>query len=166
MLDYFNDFAKTSLFSFINENEIKKGNIKILEIACNWEPSLHAISNLNVHSDINSDIIGVDPAINIYNDITSKKNHDIYCEFFDTKTVSKLKEKYETFDIIIAQNVFAHISYPHEFLTMIKELMNDNTRLYIQTSQKNMILENQFDTIYHEHINFLIQIVWKLFYVN
>ena len=37
--------------------------------------------------------------------------------------------------------------------------MNDNTRLYIQTSQKNMILENQFDTIYHEHINFLIQIV-------
>jgi 2-polyprenyl-3-methyl-5-hydroxy-6-metoxy-1,4-benzoquinol methylase len=155
MLDYFNNFAKKSLFSFIDENEIKKGDIKILEIACNDGSQLDAISNLNVSSDIKIITVGVDPAINIYNNITSnKKNHDIYCEFFNTKTVSKLRDKYGTFDIIIAQNVFAHINYPHEFLTMIKELMNDNTRLYIQTSQKNMILENQFDTIYHEHINF------------
>ena len=32
--------------------------------------------------------------------------------------------------------------------------MTDNTQLYIQTSQKNMILENQFDTVYHEHQSF------------
>ena len=32
--------------------------------------------------------------------------------------------------------------------------MNDTTQLYIQTSQKNMILEHQFDTVYHEHLSY------------
>ena len=32
--------------------------------------------------------------------------------------------------------------------------MNDTSLLFIQTSQANMILNNEFDTIYHEHINF------------
>jgi hypothetical protein len=32
--------------------------------------------------------------------------------------------------------------------------MNDDTKLYIQTSQADMIEEGQFDTIYHEHLSF------------
>jgi hypothetical protein len=32
--------------------------------------------------------------------------------------------------------------------------MHDDSKLYIQTSQSDMIKNNQFDTIYHEHISF------------
>jgi hypothetical protein len=32
--------------------------------------------------------------------------------------------------------------------------MGDHTLLFIQTSQADMILNSEFDTIYHEHINF------------
>jgi hypothetical protein len=32
--------------------------------------------------------------------------------------------------------------------------MHDDSKLYIQTSQADMIKNNQFDTIYHEHISF------------
>jgi hypothetical protein len=32
--------------------------------------------------------------------------------------------------------------------------MDDKTSLFIQTSQKNMIINCEFDTIYHEHISF------------
>jgi len=32
--------------------------------------------------------------------------------------------------------------------------MNENTSLFIQTSQKNMIINGEFDTTYHEHISF------------
>jgi hypothetical protein len=32
--------------------------------------------------------------------------------------------------------------------------MTDNTVLFIQTSQADMVLNNEFDTIYHEHVNF------------
>jgi hypothetical protein len=32
--------------------------------------------------------------------------------------------------------------------------MNDDRLLFVQTSQANMILNNEFDSIYHEHISF------------
>ena len=35
-----------------------------------------------------------------------------------------------------------------------KIIMKPTSTLYIQTSQKNMIINGEFDTIYHEHISF------------
>ena len=32
--------------------------------------------------------------------------------------------------------------------------MHSNSTVFIQTSQANMCKNNEFDTIYHEHINF------------
>lgn len=156
--NFFNKFAVATIFyhyGTINNKDITE--IKILDIACNDGSQLDAFHNfidsLDTHVKITT--VGVDPAENIYRDISSHKTkHDIYCEFFNQSTVNKLKTKYGDFDIIIAQNVFAHIDYPNEFLNFTKQLMNDNTSLYIQTSQKNMILNNQFDTAYHEHLSF------------
>ena len=54
----------------------------------------------------------------------------------------------------MAQNVFAHNSDPKGFLDHCSNLMHDDSVLYIQTSQADMILNNQFDTIYHEHVSF------------
>ena len=146
--DFFDTFAQKA-FQYCNIED-SNNQIKILEIACNDGSQLDAFVRLN-HEIIT---VGVDPAENIYRDISSKKRHDIYCEFFSQETVNKLKSKYQTFDIIVAQNVFAHIDYPSDFLKYVKQLMNDKTRLYIQTSQKRMISENQFDTVYHEHLSF------------
>jgi len=142
--EFFDYFAVNVLQNISNKN------IKILEIACNDGSQLDAFKRYNP----NVITVGVDPAENIYKDFSSKKCHDIYCEFFNEKTVDKLKLKYGTFDIIVAQNVFAHIDYPSDFLNYVYKLMNDTTQIYIQTSQKNMILENQFDTVYHEHLSY------------
>jgi len=146
MNDYFDYFSLLTLKKFEN-NKI----IKVLDIACN---DCSQLDFFKKNCSIPIITVGVDPAINIYQKITSKKDHDVYCDFFSEEVANKLKEKYEYFDIIIAQNVFAHIDYPHHFLELTKSLMIDNTDLYIQTSQKNMIIENQFDTIYHEHLSF------------
>jgi nucleoside-diphosphate-sugar epimerase/2-polyprenyl-3-methyl-5-hydroxy-6-metoxy-1,4-benzoquinol methylase len=155
---YFHDFAVGTMYCHFgkidNENITE---IKVLDIACNDSSQLDAFYNLfnSLESHIKVTTVGVDPAENIYRDISSHKSeHDIYCEFFSQSTVDKLKEKYGEFDIIVAQNVFAHIDYPGDFLKYTKQLMHDNSSLYIQTSQKNMILENQFDTAYHEHLSF------------
>jgi hypothetical protein len=58
------------------------------------------------------------------------------------------------FDLITAQNVFAHTSKISEFLEACKMVMNDQSLLVIQTSQALMFDRNEFDTIYHEHISF------------
>jgi hypothetical protein len=57
-------------------------------------------------------------------------------------------------DVITAQNVFAHTQYVSDFLQNCKSIMDENTSLFIQTSQKNMIINCEFDTTYHEHISF------------
>jgi len=146
--NFFDEFATKVLKSSL-ENQ-PKSTLKVLEIACNDGSQLDAFLRLNS----NIITVGVDPAENIYKEFSSKKKHDILCEFFSQKSVDKLKGKYGSFDVIIAQNVFAHIDYPREFLHFVSQLMDNNTKLYIQTSQKNMIIENQFDTVYHEHLSF------------
>jgi 2-polyprenyl-3-methyl-5-hydroxy-6-metoxy-1,4-benzoquinol methylase len=156
LVNNFKEFAEDVITKYMKQNTKKEKCIKILEIACNDGSQLDEIINYTKNKIPDYEIItvGVDPAENIYQQISSKKQHDIYCEFFSQSTIDKLKEKYGNFDIIIAANVFAHIDYPNDFLKFMKQIMVDTSSLYIQTSQKNMIIENQFDTIYHEHLSF------------
>lgn len=115
----------------------------ILDIGCNDG------SQLDVFKSNNFQTYGIDPAKNIFK-ISSKK-HEVICDFFTEKTVKKLKKK---FDIIIAQNSFAHNPNPADFLINTKKLMQNNSTIFIQTSQADMCKNNEFDTIYHEHINY------------
>lgn len=162
--DYFEDFAMSTLFKInYNDNGLCTSNnkeIKVLDIATNDASQLDAyytdkIKEMLDNTGLNLKTIGVDPAVNIYENISShKKHHDIYCDFFNENVKQKIKQKYNVCDIIIAQNVFAHTDNVHEFLQLCKDIMDSNSKLYIQTSQKNMILENQFDTAYSEHLSF------------
>jgi hypothetical protein len=65
---------------------------------------------------------------------------------------SSYKER--NLDIIVCQNAFAHNYDPIQFLKDCREIMNDTAELFITTSQANMIINGEFDTIYHEHISF------------
>ena len=138
-LDYFKWFAQTTL------ERCNRDNVKVLDIGCNDG------SQLDSYKEINPNIIrlGIDPAENIYE--TSSKKHDVTLGYFN-QISSSYKEK--NFDIILCQNAFAHNYDPLQFLKDCKEIMNDHAELFITTSQANMILNGEFDTIYHEHISF------------
>ena len=154
---YFEEFALGSLLRWGEYNTIKLDEICVLDIGCNDGSQLDAYNNLSKISGINITTVGIDPSDNIYKKISSKKKeHDIYCDFFGQSVVDKLKTKYglAKFDIITAQNVFAHLDNVNEFLTCTKELLSNTGILLIQTSQKDMILENKADTIYAEHLSF------------
>lgn len=122
----------------------------VLDIGCNDGTQLNYFKkarNKPLHT-INT--YGIDPAENLY--LSSSANHSVICDFFGTDAVAELKKV--NYDIIIAQNVCAHNPDPYSFITSCAELMTDNTVLFIQTSQADMVLNNEFDTIYHEHVNF------------
>ena len=112
----------------------------VLDIACNDGSQLDCFKSKGV------DTYGIDPAENLYE--LSSKNHNVICDYFDSNLYDR------TFDIITAQNVFAHNENAKQFLDDCSNLMHDNSYLFIQTSQAEMIQNNQFDTIYHEHISF------------
>lgn len=119
----------------------------VLDIGCNDGSQLDAFKNLDYVT------IGIDPAENIISKAESEKSHSFHHGFFDSTTTEKLKD-YGPYGAILAQNVFAHNPDPLKFLDNAKQLMDNDSLLFIQTSQANMIKNSEFDTIYHEHINF------------
>ena len=136
--DYFDWFAKRTLEYFETLPQT------VLDIACNDGSQLNSFKALGLKT------YGVDPAENLHP--LSSANHDVVCDYFTDKYAYHYGSK--NLDIITAQNVFAHNSYPLEFLKQCKEIMHDKSRLFIQTSQADMIKNNEFDTIYHEHLSF------------
>ena len=115
----------------------------VLEIGCNDG------SQLNFFKKMGFETWGIDPAENIHP--TSSKNHNIVCDFLNDTSIDKVPA---VFDIIYAQNVFAHNDNPLEFLQLLRRKMSHNTVLLIQNSQCDMIANGEFDTIYHEHRSF------------
>lgn len=147
--DYLSGTTQTYLkymekfYKFCIRNSSSISNRNVLDIGCNDG------SQLDVFKKNNFNTFGVDPAKNIFK-ISSKK-HKVYCDFLNEKVVKKINKK---FDLIIFQNSFAHNPNPEELLNNIKNLMHEKSTLVIQTSQAEMCKNNEFDTIYHEHINF------------
>ena len=136
--DYFDWFAKLTQEYFVEPPK------SVLDIACNDGSQLNSFKTLGLKT------YGIDPAENLHK--LSSVNHEVVCDYFKEKYVYHYKNK--NLDVITAQNVFAHNDYPLDFLLQCKEIMHDDTRLFIQTSQADMIKNNEFDTIYHEHLSF------------
>lgn len=135
-VEYFKNFVGIT-------QEYVKNAKTVLDIACNDG------TQLNLYHDAGLQTYGIDPAKNLL-PLSSKKNK-IICDYL---TAENIKSFGVEFDIIIAQNVFAHNNYPKEFLEYCKGAISDQGCIFIQTSQANMIDNNEFDTIYHEHHSF------------
>ena len=141
-LKFFSDNASFINSLFTQERDQEK-ELKVLDIACNDG------SQLDYFKELGWKTYGVDPAENIC-PIAESKGHIIKCDFWNSISANSLP----IMDVITAQNVFAHTQYIDEFLQDCKLIMDDNTRLFIQTSQRDMIKNGEFDTTYHEHISF------------
>jgi nucleoside-diphosphate-sugar epimerase/SAM-dependent methyltransferase len=120
---------------------------RVLELACNDGTQLNHFQRLGWET------YGVDPATNIV-PYAREQGHTIWTEMWGVSDRSEYAGMPDTFDAIVAQNVLAHVSNPVDFLKKCVECMHDRTRLYVQTSQCDMFVDGQFDTVYHEHISF------------
>ena len=138
--DYMQWFAQFVLEYF------KTTPARVLDIGCNDGTQLDYFKNLGLKT------YGIDPAENLYN--TSSQHHRVICDFFNNETSERFVEKYGTMDVVVAQNSFAHVADPLEYLTALKKIIAPEGLFFIQTSQADMVLNDEFDTIYHEHVNF------------
>jgi len=138
--DYFDTFAKR-IDSSQESCLLPKS---VLDIACNDGSQLDSFKTLGWET------YGVDPAENLF-EAASAKGHHIICDYWNADAANKLDR---TFDVITAQNVFAHTHDIYSFLKTCKLVMHDHTQVFIQTSQADMIQNGEFDTVYHEHLSF------------
>ena len=120
---------------------------KLFEIACN-DGTLLKISN----DKYKNFTLGIDPAKNLskYN-----KKFNIINNYFNSISAKNIKNKFGSFDFIIARNVLAHVIDPNEIIDGANTLLDQNGIFVIEVpSLKTIFKENQYDNIFHEHIGF------------
>lgn len=144
-LEYMDWYAKFVLETLHAHNYGVLGPYKVLDIGCNDGSQLDAFKKTMAFRTY-----GVDPAENLLS-TSSGKGHTVICDFWNEDAQRKLGAK---FDVISSQNAFAHIPDPLSYLKLVRESLTDRGLMFISTSQANMIVNDEFDTIYHEHISF------------
>ena len=148
---YFSSYSK-NFVSLAKENIDKliktyKINDKstIVEIASNDGYLLQHIKNKKIN------YYGIEPAKNIAK-IANKKGIKTINSYLNIKSSKEILKKNNKADLIIANNVFAHVPKIHNFIKSMINLMTNNCIICIEVPHlKNLIKYNQFDTIYHEH---------------
>ena len=136
--NHFNNYSK-----FLSKLITKFNFRSVLEIGCNDYVLLDPLSKKNIGL-----LIGVDPSIN-------KKNSSILGikDYFNYSMSKKIREKFKSIDLIIANNVFAHIYNINDLTKGIRNILSTNGMFILEVHyMKSIIKYNQFDMIYHEHI--------------
>lgn len=135
-LRYFEGFAEQALKQWMEPD------LRVLDVGCNDGSQLDAFKSRGAKT------YGVDPAVNLHEKSSAK--HNVLCQYF----TPGIFEDVAPFDLIICQNAFAHNYDQLAFLTTAATLMHDDSQLIITTSQADMLINREFDTIYHEHLSF------------
>jgi len=139
---HFKNYAKEVLKK-IN----KKKDINILEIGSNDCTLLDFFKTKKYNT------VGIEPAKNLWQ--KTKKRHEIINSFYNSKTNKILKKKYSSFDLIFANNVFAHIDDLKSVFEQLVDIMHNNSIIIFEVSYLlDVIRKKLFDTIYHEHLDY------------
>jgi SAM-dependent methyltransferase len=77
-------------------------------------------------------------------------------KFFSHEVSQKIKEEYSGADLIIGNNVYAHVPDINDFTAGICELLKPSGVVTLEFPHLlNLLNSLQFDTIYHEHYSYL-----------
>ena len=140
-----NHFKKLAVeVKFILKDKISSN---VLEFGCNDGILLKPLKSKNIKN-----LIGIDPALNIIKKIKNK-NIKVINDFFNFQLSNKIKKNYGKMDIILANNVFAHIYELNSVTKGIKNILkSDGSFIFEVHYLGKMIKELQYDMIYHEHV--------------
>ena len=112
-------------------------------------------------------VLGIEPSGNVA-DAAIEKGVRTEKLFFGTDTAQSLSEKYGKTDLLIGNNVLAHVPDINDFVSGMRHFLADDGVITMEFPHLQRLIEqNQFDTIYHEHFSYLsITAVSKIFADN
>jgi len=106
---------------------------------------------LQYFKEKNIPCLGIEPTSSTAT-VARKKGIEVKEEFFNTKLASTLVKS----DLILGNNVLAHVPDINDFVKGLKIALKDSGTITMEFPHLlNIIKENQFDTIYHEHFSYL-----------
>lgn len=97
-------------------------------------------------------VLGVDPAQGPA-EAAQKSGVDTICQFFDTELAEHLKMEDRLADVILANNVLAHVPDLNGFVAGMRRILKEEGVIVIEVPYLVDLVENfEFDTIYHQHL--------------
>jgi C-methyltransferase C-terminal domain/Putative zinc binding domain/Methyltransferase domain len=99
-------------------------------------------------------VLGIEPALNVAK-VAEEKGVPTLTEFFGAELASKLVGEGTVADLIIGNNVLAQVPDLNSFVAGIAVLLGPEGVVTIEFPHLQQLVEqNQFDTIYHEHFSY------------
>ena len=158
--DIFSDYAYFSSFSdswlahakaYVDMIAPRYGldkNSKVVEIASNDGYLLQNFVARGIP------VLGVEPAANVA-EVAKGKGVNTKVLFFGEKTALELVEDGWSADLIIGNNVLAHVPDLNDFVQGLKLLLKPTGVVTMEFPHLLQLMEQrQFDTIYHEHFSY------------
>ena len=100
-------------------------------------------------------VIGVEPAANIA-DVARAKGIRTEVEFLGAETGGEVARKYGRADLVAGNNVYAHVPDIRDFTAGLAALVKPTGLVTLEFPHLLRLIErNQYDTIYHEHYQYL-----------
>ena len=99
-------------------------------------------------------VLGLEPARNVAK-VAQEKGISTLTEFFGARIAMELSASGRQADLIVANNVLAHVPDLNDFVRGLKLLLKSGGTITIEVPHLLRLMEGcQFDTIYHEHFSY------------
>jgi SAM-dependent methyltransferase len=99
-------------------------------------------------------VLGIEPAKNVA-EAAVAKGIPTLTRFFGVKTARELVAQGTRADLLLGNNVLAHVPDLNDFVAGIKVILKPDGVITMEFPHlQHLIEENQFDTIYHEHFSY------------
>ena len=99
-------------------------------------------------------VLGVEPAANVAA-VAAQKGVPSLVKFFSSQTARELVAARKRADLLLGNNVLAHVPDVNDFVEGMKILLKPRGVITMEFPHLMRLMEeNQFDTIYHEHFSY------------
>ena len=99
-------------------------------------------------------VLGIEPTANTA-EVAIEKGIPTEVAFFGTATAQRLSSDIGKADLLLGNNVLAHVPDLNDFVKGMKIMLAENGVLTMEFPHlMQLISQNQFDTIYHEHFSY------------
>ncbi|MCX5796844.1 MAG: class I SAM-dependent methyltransferase [Elusimicrobia bacterium] len=99
--------------------------------------------------------LGIEPAASTA-EVAIAKGIDVVQDFFGTRLALQLRQQNRQADLLLGANVLAHVPDINDFVEGIKIALKPGGTATMEFPHLLQLIEdNQFDTIYHEHFSYL-----------
>jgi len=100
-------------------------------------------------------VLGVEPAANVARTAVERGVPTVV-RFFGRETAGELVREHGPADLIVGNNVLAHVPDVNDFVAGLEVLLGRGGTITMEFPHLwRLMEENQFDTIYHEHFSYL-----------